>query len=123
LEGIKADTDGERDLQKRNFRLCDTIDIGDKEISIFKESERQQTCDYRGNKKNLAPLCISESVDQKSVNIAGNCCAEHQKRVDRFSVKIEEQAGKQQDEILEFKRNCKVKDQYNRQKIIQKTDT
>ena len=40
LEGVKADTDGKRKLEKRNIRACKTADSTQKKICLLENSEK-----------------------------------------------------------------------------------
>ena len=123
LEGVEADTDGQRQTEQRDVRAGNIVDVVNKEVGVFEEAKCSEAGDHRRPEEHLGQRSAAEAIDQKTVNIAGQRRRQHEQRVDRLTVEIEEQAGYQQHQVLEFERNGEVQDQYRCQKIIHKADT
>ena len=123
LEGVEADTDGQRQTEQRDGRAENVVYVVNKEIGILKESERADAGDDRRPKEYLGPDGALEFSDQKTVNVAGERGCQHEQRVDRLAVEVEEQAGEQKHQVLDLEGNQEVDDQNDRQKIIQEVNT
>ena len=123
LEGVKADADGQRDLQKRHRNPGQGVQIRDHKIGVFKIREHRKAQYHARRKADLSAAPLTALFDQQAKNVALHDGKKHQQQVFRLAPAVEKQARQQQEAVFQFFRSCKIDKQHAGQKIIQKRDT
>ena len=123
LEGVKADTDGQCDSQKRDGDAEDSIQIGDHKVRVFEESKHQKSRTYADPQKKTGIPRAAEALNEQPRGIAYGYRRQHQQCVFRFSPKVEEQAEDKQNGVFQFSGSDIIQQKYCRKEIEQKRNT
>ena len=123
LEGIEADADRQRDLQKRDRQPGDGIEAGDEEVSVFAIAEHGKAEHNGERQEQLCKPFAAVFLNQPAEDITLRDGDQHQDEIFRLTPAVEKQTGKQKYAVLQFSRCDGVKQQYARQEIIKKRYT
>ena len=100
LKGVKTDADGQSNLQQRDGKPGDGVEIFKKEIRVFEKAQDAGAEKERQNQKELRRPPAPVFLDQQAGNVAAQNGEEHQKHIARLAPGIEKQAGKQQNAVF-----------------------
>ena len=123
LKGVKADTDGQCDLQKRDGNAEDSIQIGDHKVRVFEESQHQKSRTYADPQEKTGIPRAAEALNEQPRGIAYGYGRQHQQCVFGFTPKVEEQTEDEQDGVFQFSGSDIIQQKYCRKEIEQKRNT
>ena len=122
LKGIKADANGQRQLQKGDAHAGEGIEVLQGKVGILKYRQRRQAAAYRQSEPQFFRSALA-FFDGNAQGIKYGDGSRHQQHIPGLAPGIEEEAGQQQEAVSQTPGQQEIHQQHHRKIVKQKGNT
>ena len=118
LKGIKADADGQRQLQQGHAQAGDGVEAADEEVGVLEHPQQPHPRRNGDNQPDCFPPPGFRALDGETAQVEKGNGEHHQPQKLRFPPAVENQAGQEQHPVFPSPGREKIHPQHRREEVV-----